>query len=383
MQESIKTLHVILKTAERCNLACSYCYFFFGGDESYLRHSPIIKHDVILKTAAFLAQGAKELNIQNINIYFHGGEPLLQKKADFDKMCTIFRERFSCLNLYLSIQTNAVLLDRDWIELFRKHNVAVGISIDGNKEIHDKYRVDHKGHGSYEKTKKGIDLLKEQGFSSFGGLSVITPQTSGKEVYYHLTRELGFDHFDFLLPDNNYGNKPDDLDEIGIFLCDAFKAWSEDNNPEIRIRFFSSILLRLLGRHSGFINFGPLQSDSGAITISSDGDLSPDDTLRSTAQTIIHTGKTIYDVSLRQFLANEVFDILENAKTKLPNECQKCVWKNICAGGEPVNRYSKDKGFDSPSIYCKSLKKIYEMAARHLLKNNANIDIIAKVLDEN
>jgi uncharacterized protein len=133
-------------------------------------------------------------------------------------------------------------------------------------------------------------------------------------------------------------------------------------------------------RQSGFVSFGPIQDETGAITISSDGDLCPDDTLRSTAQDIIHTGKTIYDTNLKLFFESDVFKILKKAKTQLPVECLNCVWKNICVGGEPVNRYSKEKQFDNPSIYCNSLKNIYEYITANLLYNGANKDTIMNVL---
>lgn len=129
-----------------------------------------------------------------------------------------------------------------------------------------------------------------------------------------------------------------------------------------------------------YLNFGPIQESKNVITISSDGDLSPDDTVRSTASDIIQTGKTIYDTSLTEFFQHKVFNLLEEAKTKLPNECQECMWKNICAGGEPVNRYSKENGFNNPSIYCNSLKRIYKTATQFLLKNGANKDLIIKSL---
>lgn len=256
--KSIKQLHVILKTAERCNLACSYCYFFFGGDESYLQHSPVMKPKVIQDVSEFLCKGVKDLNTSSVNIYFHGGEPLLLKKPDFDNMCSLLREKLSTIDLYLSIQTNGVLLDDDWINLFIKHKVAVGISVDGNKEIHDKFRVDHKGRGSYEKTKNGIALLKRANTIKeqipFGALSVINTEASGEEVYHHLTHELGFDHIDFLIPDNHYETMPNNIKEVGEFLCSAFRTWAEDSNKNIRVRLFTSIIHRLLGQKSGFVS---------------------------------------------------------------------------------------------------------------------------------
>ena len=52
-----KDLHIILKISERCNLACTYCYFFEGGDDSWKKHTPIIKYVTLEKLTAFIAEG--------------------------------------------------------------------------------------------------------------------------------------------------------------------------------------------------------------------------------------------------------------------------------------------------------------------------------------
>src|SRR5438105_10663432 len=84
---AIDTLEVILKTVERCNIACRYCYFFFGGDTSYERHPPCITRATVNEVAGFLKAGAVDLGIDKLQIDFHGGEPLMQKLCDFDWMC--------------------------------------------------------------------------------------------------------------------------------------------------------------------------------------------------------------------------------------------------------------------------------------------------------
>lgn len=381
MSSPVKNLHVILKVIERCNLACSYCYFFFGGDDSYKNHPPVMRHNTISDIADFLAQGIQDLGIETLNLYFHGGEPLLQRKIDFDAMCNTFSERLSFTNLLLGLQTNATLIDEEWIDLFKKHKVSVGVSVDGDKETHDQYRIDKKGKGSYERTKKGIFLLRNKLEETVGGLCVVNPHSSGKKSYEHLVHDLGFTHLDFLFPDNHYDNSATEINlAVGNYLCEAFDAWIADDNPNIHIRFFSSLLSRLLGKDSHYINFGPLQDGVAAISVSSNGELSPDDTLKPTSPHITQTGKTIYNASLKDFLREPVFGMLHDAKTILPSLCQECVWQKICAGGEPINRYRKENNFDNPSVYCTSLKRIYEKVTTHLLRNGYEASKLAAVL---
>jgi uncharacterized protein len=86
----MKEIHAILKISERCNLRCTYCYFFFGGDNSYEKHSPIIRKETIEGVIGFLLQGARSINPQKISLILHGGEPLLIKKQLFNYLCTRF-----------------------------------------------------------------------------------------------------------------------------------------------------------------------------------------------------------------------------------------------------------------------------------------------------
>lgn len=214
-----------------------------------------------------------------------------------------------------------------------------------------------------------------------GGLCVVNPHSSGKKSYEHLVHNLGFTHLDFLFPDNHYDNSTLEINlAVGNYLCEAFDAWIADDNPNIQIRFFSSLISRLLGKYSRYVNFGPSQPAVAAIAISSNGELSPDDTLKPTSSHITQTGKTVYNSSLKEFLCEPVFQMLHQAKTILPTLCQECVWQTICAGGEPVNRYKKDNGFDNPSVYCMSLKRIYEKVTTHLLRNGYDASKLAEVL---
>lgn len=155
------SLEVILKVTERCNIACTYCYFFFAGNESHAEHPSLLKRDGFLATVDFLANALEEHRLDRIQIDFHGGEPLLVKPDYFAWMCETLRERLSaCPELVLAIQTNAMLVNDTWIELFGRYNVQVGVSIDGPPEYNDRYRIDHKGRGAHAKVVEGIRAMQ-------------------------------------------------------------------------------------------------------------------------------------------------------------------------------------------------------------------------------
>jgi len=114
----------------------------------------------------------QDLNIKKLSIIFHGGEPMMQPMEDFIYLTEKLLQIVPRENLELSIQTNATLVTSKWIDLFNKYKIQVGVSIDGPKEYHDKYRVDHYGNSSHEREERGIKLLQQKLKTPIGFLIV-------------------------------------------------------------------------------------------------------------------------------------------------------------------------------------------------------------------
>src|SRR5262249_15492842 len=137
------------------------------------------------------------------------GEPMLVGPARFDAWC---REATAALGpeaVRFAIQTNGVLINDRWIDVFRRHRVAVGISFDGPPAVHDEYRGDHRGGGSYSRVLAGIQRLQAAGFP-WSSLSVINLDHDPLEIHRHLVDELGATTLDYLLPDQTH----ETIDEI-------------------------------------------------------------------------------------------------------------------------------------------------------------------------
>ena len=82
------------------------------------------------------------------------------KKQRFDEMCTLFEDHLEgVVNLKFLIQTNAMLIDQEWVDIFVKHDIGVGVSLDGPMNINDENRIDHQGRGTYEITIAGWRLV--------------------------------------------------------------------------------------------------------------------------------------------------------------------------------------------------------------------------------
>jgi len=386
--KKLNRLEVVLKTVERCNINCSYCYFFNDKDKAYLKHPKYISMETVKEVTKFLLAGIEDLKIENLVIIIHGGEPLLQKKKIFDTMCGVLNEKLrAATQLSFSIQTNALLIDNDWIELFEKYNIAVGVSIDGPKVYNDQFRIDHKGKGTYDRLKSGLKQLFEASrknkIKKVASLSVIHPSFSAKLIYHHLVHELGFTVLDFLLPDLTYETASKTVPEqIKSYLSDLFYAWKADDNPDIHIRILDVIVRKMLAEKKGT---NQNKNANQIISISTGGQIVPNDILRNTQYWDSKNEPLIFSNSLLKVLNSELFSFLRTSESNIPSFCKGCCWSDICKGGELINRYSIKNNFDNPSIYCDALKELYLDIAGHLLTTggityealNKNLNIVS------
>ena len=148
---------VLLKVASRCNLDCSYCYVYHLGDDRWRNQPKQMSETVQSATARQLAE-LRARQKQPLSVVLHGGEPLLVGADRLRDMCGQLRSALPppC---GVHVQTNGVLLTDEIIDIFVRFGVGVSISIDGPVDLHDRFRVDHRGRGSYEHVRGAIRRL--------------------------------------------------------------------------------------------------------------------------------------------------------------------------------------------------------------------------------
>lgn len=247
-------ISVLIKPASGiCNMSCEYCFYC---DEAQKRQQEFYGFmteetlkNVIRKTMLH-AEGA-------VSYIFQGGEPTL-RGIEFYKKLLEFQKRFNKnrISVMNSIQTNGYDVNEEWCEFLKKHHFLVGLSLDGTKECHDKYRHGKNGQGSYERviqTAKRFDDYE----IPYNILTVVNQKTAlhVREIYENYSRNgwkyqqyiacldpLGEEHghHDYALSPEAYGE----------FLIQLFNLWYEDclKNRQPYIRRFYNYLGILTGR---------------------------------------------------------------------------------------------------------------------------------------
>lgn len=378
------SLQIILKVAERCNIACKYCYFFYGGDESYKDNPAVISEKTCEAFCEFVSDAVRRYNIDLVRIILHGGEPLMMKKSRMWSFLEKLEAAAGPAELQLTIQTNAMLIDDEWIDLFERFNVYVGISLDGPEAINDTNRLDKRGRGTYQRTRAGIDKV----FSAHeagrlvrpGLLCVVNHEAGAKTLYSHFVDEIGFRNIDFLLPDDNHDTiTPAAQEGINRFIIELLGIYEREQRSDVRIRFFEKFInsLTMAPFFSTVLHRFYSQKDV-VFTVSSAGDIAPDDILRTSDSALMKLGLNVSTATLTDVLLSPGMSRLNDELFSLPSECTGCDWASVCRGGDLYHRYKTGSGFANRSVYCNTLRQVHERLAEIVLHSGVPAELIEK-----
>lgn len=385
---SARRIEAVIKVTERCNINCTYCYVFNKGNDDFESRPVYLKGETIRAIVSYLRQGAVDLAASEVSVVFHGGEPLMLKRQAFDQFCTDLRAAFEPdVKVILGVQTNAMLVNDAWIDLFEKHNVHVGVSIDGDRAAHDAHRVDHQGRGTYDRVVAGLRKLQRAAYEKRigwpGAICVINPDADGAATYRHFVDDLGFRGLSFHLPMDTYETYASGpVERFAEFVNGVFDQWIADDDPKIYVRMFDQLLRFFHGKESA-INTETKRLRLQHVTISTDGTVGVDELKPAPLKQDMWdiTNSTLYE-----FATSEFSSYVRDVYRSLPADCHECVWKNYCGGGiqhgVQVNRWRDATGFDNRSLLCEALKAIYAHVARYAVATGLPISTLEHVLSD-
>ena len=354
--ESVSIDTVLLKTASRCNIACSYCYVYQQGDQGWRRQPPMMSQSTIDATVCRLDE-LRQAQDRDFAVVLHGGEPLLLREVLLARLLTGLRARLP-VGCSVSVQTNGTLLSDRRLDILADARATVSVSLDGPAKINDARRVGLDRGGTFEATLAGIQRLQRHPAAKrlfSGTLSVVEPSTDPGEVYWFL-RGLGVPGMSFLLPDGNHSRLPPgkfgfDSHEAGAWLACLFDIYMSDADP-VPVRVLDDLVKLLLGGSATKEGMG--RDLNAILIIETDGTITKNDTLKSTFNGGDRYSEpwSVHSHSLEEIARTTAFREHVEMQHPIAKHCLRCPELSVCGGGMPLYRWSDERGFDNPSIYC-------------------------------
>lgn len=314
---------------------------------------------VIEKLAYRINEHAAQHDISELEIVLHGGEPLLAGPDVLAYTVRSIREALdSGRRARFSVQTNGVLLDREFLALFEELQVHVGLSLDGDAGANDRHRRLSSGQGSYAQAAAAATLLSGYPTLFSGILGVIDLRNDPVRTYEALAR-FGPPVIDFLLPHGDWSTPPpgrsvtDASTPYADWLIPVFDHWYQSPAETTSVRLLEEILSLLLGGSSRFEEVG--LSPVAAVVVESDGTIGLSDVHKSAA---ITTGLNVASDAFDPALGTPWSAAVRDRAASLPTACRACPVSRICGGGLYAHRYRRENGFDNPSVYCADLYRL-------------------------
>jgi uncharacterized protein len=347
-----------------CNMACEYCFYLekeeYFGKQKHRMSTEILKE--MIDQAAHQSHG-------HLNFGWQGGEPTLMG-LDFFKKTVELQKEYSDVKFGNSIQTNGLLLNEDWAKFLKKNDFLVGLSIDGKQHVHDKYRRDLAGKGTWARVKENAQMLINTGVQ-VNSLAVVNDYSVNyPEETYNFLKDLGFNYMQFIpiVEEDSKGEKAAPFsaspENYGKFLTKIFDLWKADfknGRPTTSIRLIDAVFHKYVGMEAPECF---LKKECGIyVVVEHNGDVYSCDFFVEPEWKL----GNIRDDNLLEMLNSERQKKFGEMKLNVPDKCKECKWLQICRGGCTKDRI-KDPRDQNVSHFCKSYQIFYEHADQDLKK---------------
>ena len=346
-----------LHVAHTCNLNCSYC---FASQGRYQGDRALMSFEVGKRAMDFLIENSGTR--RNLEVDFFGGEPLMN--FDMVKKLVAYcreQEKIHNKNFRFTMTTNGVLIDDDVIDFCNKECHNVVLSLDGRKEVNDRFRKDYAGRGSYDTiVPKFQEFVKKRGDKNYymrGTYTHYNPDFAADVI--HLADDLGFKEISMepvVAPaDMPYALTEDDkpiiLENYNILARHYLQRWREGkgyNFFHFNVDFAGGPCLpkRLSGCGSGH----------DYLAVSPEGDLYPCHQF---------VGEEDYKMGtvFTGIQKPEIAERFQKANVLTKPTCMDCWARFFCSGGCHANNIRYGGSINEPYAYgCDLQRKRIEAA---------------------
>jgi len=400
-------IHVVAKPiGPVCNLTCEYCFYLekqslFGPGEQYRMSDSVL--------SAFITNYITSQPTPIVEFVWQGGEPTLLG-IDFFKRVMELQKPFSgTKSITNSLQTNGTLLNEEWCRFLKIHKFMVGISLDGPKEIHNRYRKDKKGNGTFDWVYRGLTLLQKHKVE-YNVMACVARETAAYPLeVYRFFKDTGVEFIQFTpiverLPDAHSAHiglhlaAPAALDcengetevtpwtvvpeAYGDFLIALYEEWVRHDVGKVFVMNFEWALNAWIGNPSPVCVHA--KQCGRSLVIEHNGDVYACD---HCVYPQYRLGNIMNDTLPRMVEKSLQSGFGVSKETALPRWCRECDVLAACQGGCPKQRFEKTCE-DEPGLLflCEGYKKFfrhirkYLRAMTQLLENGLPLPLVMDTL---
>jgi uncharacterized protein len=362
--------HIMAKpTGSACNLSCDYC-FFLKKEKLYPGSAFRMPDDV---HEAYIRQLLEAHNVPHVTIAWQGGEPSLMGLDFFRRSIELQKKyRKPGTRIENTFQTNGILLDDDWCRFFHENSFLIGLSLDGPKELHDVYRKDKGGRGTFDRVVKAARLLQRHQVE-FNVLCTVNSKNSDHplEVYRFFRDDLDAHYIQFIPiveRDNESGYQEGNAvtdrsvgpDQWGRFLIEIFDEWVKRDVGKTFVLNFDGALAGWLDMAGTVCIFGP--TCGLGMALEHNGDLYSCDHF---VEPSFYLGNVMKTPMIELVASDKQRRFGQDKKDTLPRYCRECDVLHICNGECPKNRLIETPdGEPGLNYLCEGYKAFFKHADR-------------------
>jgi len=310
--------------------------------------------------SAFIRQYIEAQPHPEVEFVWQGGEPTLLGIDFFRRVIELQKQYQKDKTIRNCLQTNGVLLNDEWCEFLRQNEFLVGISLDGPKEVHDLYRLDGTGKGTFDSVLKGLHLLKKHGVE-FNVLACVARETAKKplEVYHFFKAEgVEFVQFTAVVERDAVSVEPE---SYGDFLNRIFDEWIRQDVGKVFVMNFDWALNAWVFRQTPICLFS--ETCGRSLVIEHNGDVYACDHFVYPD----HRLGNIMDRHLKDLVELPQQKQFGLAKAELPEYCKNCRYLFACRGECPKRRFGRSPyGGSGLNFLCAGYKKYFQHITRYM-----------------
>lgn len=371
-----------------CNLGCSYC-FYLDKKELYPQTRNWRMNDEVLD--AYVRQYIQQQDVPEISFAWQGGEPTLLGIDFFRKVVALQQKYADGKRITNALQTNGTLLNDAWCSFLAEHHFLIGVSIDGPRELHDRYRVGRRNEPTFDLVLRGLNLLKTHRVE-FNTLTVVNRVNSKHplEVYSFL-KEAGSNFIQFIplverrrqaaanrLPPGlakppNLAAPLQEADspvtewsvqarQYGDFLVHIFDAWVRRDVGQVFVQLFDVALGQWMGLGSSLCVFA--ERCGQALAVEHNGDLYSCDHYVYPQHLL---GNILTHTLYEAVTSNQQEKFGADKSRALPAVCRRCEFLPACNGECPKHRFCKSSdGEPGLNYLCPAYKRFFGHVAPYM-----------------